>query len=512
MDFGRRLAAAGHAIAIAFRPGRRDAVAASCAALGAALVLARQVSWGAALHWDSVLYIGVARSLAAGEGFTQYTGAPLPTLWPPLYPLLLALPGAAGIDPRDAAGPLNAALFALTICAAGRWLARRCESGFVAGWATLALAAAPALVWHASWAMSETLFVLLATLALIRLDACLRGEGGASTLVAAASLAALACLARYAGIALVAAALPLLALRPGAGRAARARDAVLYAAIALAPVALWALPEGAARGGGHAGGGDALLASAGRWLADEWGRGAAGGAAQAAAGALLLAVAGWLALRFASWAFGAGRERDAGPLAFGGFAFATLALYVAAASIDFAATFQRYLLPALLPLLLTVALALDRLLASALRRGLPWARAAAVALLLWLSWIPPWHASALREANGEGHGWANARWSNSEVLAHLREQPCDCLTVTSSPTAYYLHDGPGEYRGLPGRLAAVRELIARAPPGARVAWHYGGLFGAEYGADELRAIPELAVVADLEDGVVFRVRRAAPAP
>ena len=473
--------------------------AAACGALGAALALWRGATWGVALHSDSIDYIAAARNLAAGAGLVDFSGNPL-VYWPPLYPLLLAAPAVLGIDPLDAAGPLNAALFGLTIFAAGAWLARRCESRFVAGWATLALAASPVLGRWAGWAMTETPFVLLSTLSLISLDAHLR-ERRTATLVQAASLASLACLTRYAGFALAAAALPLLALAPGAGRSARARDAALYAAIAVAPAAWWSLSDIAGRGLHPVEGAD-LFAGVSRWLAPGGGPEAA-----VAAGALLTAAAAWLGLRFAAWASGRGGERDASALAVGGFAFASLGLWLAAMSRGYAFEWERYLVPALLPLLLTVALALDRLLGRPLRDGLPWARAAAVALLLWLSWLPQWHADAISEANGAGrdHGYASPRWAESALLAYLREQPCDCLTFTSNPSAYYVHGGPGEFRALPRSLGVLHEQLRLAPVGSRVAWRYGGFFYAQYGLVELHAHPDLAVVAEFGDGVLFRV-------
>ena len=94
---------------------------AAAAALGAVLVLARQAPNGAGLHWDSVIYVTVARNLLSGVGFSDYTGYPY-VYWPPLYPLLLAVASLDLLDPLDVAGPLNAALFGLTIFVVGQYL------------------------------------------------------------------------------------------------------------------------------------------------------------------------------------------------------------------------------------------------------------------------------------------------------------------------------------------------------------------------------------------------------
>ena len=118
--------------------------------------------------------------------------------------------------------------------AGGLWLRRRVASRFLAAWGALALP----LAREASWAMTEAVFALCSVLALTNLEAHLR-EGGRAPLLRAAAFAALACLTRYMGLALVAAAVPLLLLRPGPAPASRARGAAAYALIALAPVGFW---------------------------------------------------------------------------------------------------------------------------------------------------------------------------------------------------------------------------------------------------------------------------------
>lgn len=94
------------------RPDRLTLLIAAVALLGAGLALARVYLWGPALSWDSVNYIEVARSLLAGDGFTQPAwylfGADAYVCWPPLYPLLLAGGGLGAADPYDVAGPLGA--------------------------------------------------------------------------------------------------------------------------------------------------------------------------------------------------------------------------------------------------------------------------------------------------------------------------------------------------------------------------------------------------------------------
>ena len=518
----------------ALRPGRRDALPAACGALGAALVLAREATYGAVLHWDSINYVGVARNLLAGEGLTEFGGDPL-TAWPPLYPLLLAVPGLLGVDPLDAAGPLNAALFGLTIFAAGRWLAGRLAAPWLAAWCSLALALAAPLAWMASWALSEPLFVLLTLLALMRLEAHLR-RGDAAALRQAAALAALACLTRWAGVSIAAAAVPLLLLQPGPALPSRLRRAALFAAIALAPLGLWTArnlwltgeaiaysqPTDAPPGEIAA----AILGAAGRWLVPGPTAEAGGLVPRALAAALLLAVAGAVAVLAARRGDDAAWRRRAAFLAFGGFAAACVVCYAAAArgsSYVPTTAFHRYLAPALPALLPAIAIGLDGLLALARSRaaGAAAARrlalAAAAPLALWLALNLPEHARAIGEANGGGvvrESYSNARWTGSEALAHLRRAPLRGWLWTNVPAATYAYaDGGARHRYLGAGHECLRAQAGWAADGDRVVWFrdWYANDGFGYGLADLRRLPGLEESADLADGVVFRVRARAPA-
>ena len=154
-----------------------DLLIIAAAALGAALVLARALPHGVGLTHDSLYYIEVARNVLAGEGIVNHDGA-IHTIWPPGYPILLAIAGLGIADPHTIAAPLNAVLFGLTIFAVGRYLRGRLETPALALWACLAIALALPLADLARFAMSETAFILFATLALMQTDRALRDDGG----------------------------------------------------------------------------------------------------------------------------------------------------------------------------------------------------------------------------------------------------------------------------------------------------------------------------------------------
>ncbi len=209
------------------------------AVLGAVLVLAREVGYGACQTTDGAQYIAAARNLAAGEGFV---GLESPfTFWSPLYPLLLLAAGALlRLDPLDVVGPLNAAVFGLTVFVFGRYLLRRLDSRFAAAWACAALALSVPLADIASRNMSESPFILVTTLALIETDKFLTA-GKRRSLAAAAAWSALAALTRYIGAVVPVFTGLALLLRQGAPPQRRAMEAAAFTSAACLPAALWIL-------------------------------------------------------------------------------------------------------------------------------------------------------------------------------------------------------------------------------------------------------------------------------
>ena len=210
------------------------------AALGASFALARGMNHGPGLVGDDSLhYVATAQGLLAGKGFSDSLGT-IYIGWPPLYPLALAVAaGLTGVDPLDVAGPLNAAVFGLTVFAAGRWLRRRLGSRFLAAWAAAALVFSVPLVDEASWAVSEPLFILMTVLALIHADAFL-AAGKTRSLLAAAACGALAWQVRYIG-AVVPVFVGLLLLCRGGGFHRRIRGAAVVWLAAGLSTAPWML-------------------------------------------------------------------------------------------------------------------------------------------------------------------------------------------------------------------------------------------------------------------------------
>jgi len=176
--------------------------------LGTALWTAIRPVW--AIDPDAGLYLGLGRSIAAGEGYAL-DGVPH-TKYPPAFPLLLA--GLVGVGGQDAYGLFHGALVICVLAsvvlayAVGRTLG-------VPAAAALALSAATGLsqsLYELSvhYLRTEPMFLALSLGALLALWRSQRTDAGWSSTLAACLLVAAATLTRLAGVSL--AVVPALAL------------------------------------------------------------------------------------------------------------------------------------------------------------------------------------------------------------------------------------------------------------------------------------------------------------
>ncbi len=237
-----------------WRPNRFTLLLTALALLGMALILARQVNYGVGIGWDSIYYISVARHLLEGEGFVELTNKELYVAWPPLYPMLLAAASLFVFDPLDVAGPLNAAIFGLTIAVAGHYLRQHIHSRFLIIWACLAIHRSGLLSIGLTLipltsitytAISEPLFILFVTLSLLQTDTFLH-QGKRSSLLWAAVFTALPGL-------LDTLHRPYLAhdhcaadglvglLQRNTGSVTKMKHIAVYTLISVLPIALWIL-------------------------------------------------------------------------------------------------------------------------------------------------------------------------------------------------------------------------------------------------------------------------------
>ncbi len=245
------------------------------AGLGALLALVSTV-WGAGATPDSATYISAARNLQQGYGLRvqsdihqsqQYysTGQfsatepaasngpagviarPL-TQYPPLFPILLAVPGLWGADPLSGARWLTSLLFAANILLVGGAILRYSRGPVwpaVVG-ALLVLTQPDLLTIHAM-AWSEAAFILFALAGCLALAAYL-DSGQRRLLVAAAAAVAAAGLTRYVGAVLIVTSGVGILLLSSLPFRRRIADGLLFAALAGLPLATWFLRNAALAG------------------------------------------------------------------------------------------------------------------------------------------------------------------------------------------------------------------------------------------------------------------------
>jgi hypothetical protein len=209
------------------------------ALLGAGSVLIATHHFGVVVWPDSVFYISTARSLIKGGGFVAFDGEPL-TLWPPLYPGILAfISSIFRTDPLFIAAVLNAIIFGGIIYLAGVILLKQFSSSpILAIEGTLATLFSIPLFSISVVAYSEPLFILLQLFAFICLDNYLSSKS-IQSLVPLAVTVALAFLTRYIGVILLVWGGLLIVFINREGFKKRLTHLALFVSIGSIPTGVW---------------------------------------------------------------------------------------------------------------------------------------------------------------------------------------------------------------------------------------------------------------------------------
>jgi hypothetical protein len=188
---------------------------------------------------DSGIFVSAGRSLLSGNGYSLYTGEPL-TIFPPLFPTLLAVFGLVGIEPLDAAKFLNALAFGLIVFTSGQLFRMAIKSSALVILGSVSILLSYPLLDVSIYAMSDALFVLLAVLFTI----CIMrfaNQGGLISVFLLSILAALCCLQRYIGVTIVFTGFVLMIVIPRIRFLERLKYAMLFSVMSLSPLALWVL-------------------------------------------------------------------------------------------------------------------------------------------------------------------------------------------------------------------------------------------------------------------------------
>ena len=480
---------------------------------------------------DSAIYVTTGRGLFAGEGFVSVFG-PFEH-FPPLFPLVIAATGFLHDDMIASAAVLNAIAFGLSVSVTATWLQAHQASAFLVVWAGLALALSP-LASTAAYVWSESVFVLFALLALFALDRFLVADTRRALLLSAVA-AALCCLTRYAGAAVIACAVLLIALRRSWQPTRRLRAVVVYTAVGLAPTALWLvrnvfvvgvlvgdrlpLQDGSLLATSHMAVEMSLALAVGPAAFDWIETFSAGGGARGATIVDLRWKATWLLGVWVLVACGLvccrrpGLWREVSVPA--GFLLCYFGLLAVSGGGVLAE--PRYVVPVIAPMLVVFALTLRAChvrasLAiagwSACRAPGGWGRGTwgrwpipALASLWLAQWAAPNTAEVKQWLTHGGDGYGARRWAESETVAHLKSATVSGLLLSNDPAAVYLLVGggiaahPPSYDGIPPEI----------PRGAHVVWFYDS--NRARFADLMAFVtsfPKMELIAAHNDGILFQ--------
>jgi 4-amino-4-deoxy-L-arabinose transferase-like glycosyltransferase len=434
----------------------RDVAVLSTLALLAVLVSLYTTSTGTGLAPDSYFYIASARSLLGGEGLRipQEAGWASSTAhFPPLYAVLLALSSLSVFDPLETARWLNALLFGANFFLVGYTILRLTGGSWLAAYlgALVTLSSGDLLLIHAH-AWSEPAFFFFSLLGMLWLAMYVTDQR-LGLLVGAATATGLACLTRYAGIALVAAGIVSLLWFAGLSRREKIRSAARFLGISATPIGLWALYNLLLAGsladrvlGKHPIGLRELARGAetiAYWAVPA---GATGiihdilALAVPLGGATLLGAYLLRSYRFHRTPPGGRNERASAipfalfTLIYAAFLLVSISFFDAQTGLD-----ARILSPVFITCLV--------LAAAGLARGLPRARVGirwlGMALVLGLvgAYLSSGYTTVQGLYAGEGKGYSGPYWTQSKLLQQLRGYPASIPVYSNGSDVIYLLTG-----------------------------------------------------------------------
>ena len=212
-------------------------------ALFAGAAIGLTTRWGPWAYSDGVGYIANARNLSAGHGLGLFRASGrfvVTSHQPPLYILVLAGPSLFGIDPLPTARYLGISSFSVLVFLVGYFSFRLTRNSLLAIAVSAVMLTSPYLIDLYAGAMSEGLFILLSTTAILFYAYGVNRERD-NLIYLAAALLGLASITRYAGIGfLIALTLTPLFLK---GKTFRHKLFVtgISLFIAIIPLAMWNL-------------------------------------------------------------------------------------------------------------------------------------------------------------------------------------------------------------------------------------------------------------------------------
>jgi len=208
---------------------------------GVVIVLWSTSTFGLGVDSDSVDYFSAAANLSKGVGLIGPDGMKY-TAWPPLFPTILSIFVSQPIPLDRSFAPVQAIVFGLIIFSSGLLMWQCTQSDYMSiVLATMALFSPP-LIYVCTQALSEPIFILLCNLFFLATVAYIKKPSTAKLLVLA-SIASLACLQRYIGVALLIAGIIVFILflpkPPKMQRTTLVTNLVFFTFVSGFPILIW---------------------------------------------------------------------------------------------------------------------------------------------------------------------------------------------------------------------------------------------------------------------------------
>ncbi len=201
--------------------------------LGAAHILIRTSRYGIIISPDSLVYSRYAESIVSGD----WSEGGL--IWAPFLSMVLAFFRLFGVDPSDAGRFLNVIGFGLIILMAGHWLSRYVKFRLIVVCTAVAVMVSNPITAVSTYLLSDTLFILLTMLALVQMESYLSGRTVKSGFVLSIVFSAMVTLTRWLGVTVIFTGVILILTRRGSPTRIRCGYAVLYGIVSSVPLMLW---------------------------------------------------------------------------------------------------------------------------------------------------------------------------------------------------------------------------------------------------------------------------------
>jgi 4-amino-4-deoxy-L-arabinose transferase-like glycosyltransferase len=469
--------------------------------------------FGVGIYVDTLYYVSSAHNLLAGIGLGRVTGLgdfkPM-THYPPFYSYILALFRLLGLPELTTARWVSIIGFSLSIILIGLIVYHRTRSNFFSLFSAFLILISNPILRIYSWAMTESLYIVLMLASLLFLAVYLRTPLH-RWLIITSILVSLALLTRYVGFALLGTFCLVLLLNPQFVWRKRLQDLGIFLCITSLPILLWLVRNWMVS--------DTLTNRVLKWhpishenisfllkAVASWGllpqRLMVGHETLASAGVVLA-----IAIIAISWLIKSVPKSDHAPgqefislLAawlYAGLLIISLFLLDATTRLE-----NRILLPLYVLVILLIAIG------SALlwQHKSVFYRIPVVVICLWLAYFSFTRVDgAILDLRSDGQGYASIKWQNSPTAGFIRQQETSVI-FTNDVTAIYFISGKDSV-GIPNSHATQDELVKMQ----EVLHHpdsylviFGSLTGEFAPLDQLTR--GLTQVESFSDGMVYQFR------